>query len=107
MEESFRIVLRIFIMDESQLMHEYLAQMIKYPIENLILRVIIPQKAPLLDNVRYVRYADMKMEYEFGDKENQVKKSEKDEKIVYELKVENPNLFYTYSLEWDFIKVKS
>lgn len=88
-------------------MHEYLAQIVKYPIENLILRVIIPEKNALLDNVRYVRYADMKMEYEFLDQENKVTETKKDNKIIYELQIENPNLFYTYSMEWDFIKVKS
>ena len=57
--------------------------------------------------MRYVRYADMKMEYEFLDQENKVTETKKDNKIIYELQIENPNLFYTYSMEWDFIKVKS
>ena len=99
--------IKTYLKDESQLMHEYLAQIVKYPIENLILRVIIPEKNALLDNVRYVRYADMKMEYEFLDQENKVTETKKDNKIIYELQIENPNLFYTYSMEWDFIKVKS
>lgn len=49
----------------------------------------------------------MKMEYEFLDQENKVTETKKDNKIIYELQIENPNLFYTYSMEWDFIKVKS
>lgn len=105
--EKISYAIKTYLKDESYLMHEYLAQMIKYPIKKLILRLIIPKKAPLLDNVRYIRYADMKMEYEFPDPLNNLSDRTKDDKIVYELEVDNPNLFYTYSLEWDFINVKS
>ena len=86
-------------------MHAYFAQMIKYPTQKLILRVIIPKKAPLLDNIRYVRYADMKMEYDFGDQNNDIKEETTDNKVIYELEIDNPNLFYTYSIEWDFINI--
>ena len=30
-----------------------------------------------------------------------------DNRVIYQLEIDNPNLFYTYSLEWDFINVKS
>lgn len=94
-----------YVKDESHLMHAYFAQMIKYPTQKLILRVIIPKKAPLLDNIRYVRYADMKMEYDFGDQTNDIKEETTDNKVIYELEIDNPNLFYTYSIEWDFINI--
>ena len=88
-------------------MHAYFAQMIKYPTRKLVLTVIIPEKAPLLENVRYVRYADLKMECEFLDDFNKVQEEKIDNNIVYRLEIDNPNLFYTYSIEWDFINVKS
>lgn len=82
--------------------------MIKYPTKKLILKVIIPKEAPLLDNIRYVRYADMKMEYDFLDQFNHIEEETTDDnKVIYQLEIDNPNLFYTYSLEWDFINVKS
>ena len=84
-------------------MHEYLAQIVKYPIENLILRVIIPEKNALLDNVRYVRYADMKMEYEFLDQENKVTETKKDNKIIYELQIR----IYFIHIVWNGILLKS
>lgn len=97
-----------YVKDESHLMHAYFAQMIKYPTKKLILKVIIPKEAPLLDNIRYVRYADMKMEYDFLDQFHHIEEETTDDnRVIYQLEIDNPNLFYTYSLEWDFINVKS
>ena len=96
-----------YVKDESHLMHAYFAQMIKYPTQKLILTVTIPEVDPLLENVRYVRYADLQMECEFSDDSNKVQEEKIDNNIVYRLEIENPNLFYTYSLEWDFMNVKS
>lgn len=73
----------------------------------MVLKIIIPKQAPLLDNVHYVRYADMKMEYEFAENNKKVTEEQIEDKIIYTLEIDNPNLFYTYSLEWDFINVKS
>lgn len=98
---------RSVVKDESHLMHAYFAQIIKYPTRKLILKVIIPNKAPLLDNIHYVRYADMKMEYDFPDQFNEVKENIIGDEVIYQIEIDNPNLFYTYSLEWDFVNVKS
>lgn len=97
------------VKDETHLMHEYFAQMIKYPTKYLELTIIIPIDNQMIENVRYKRYADYKMEYEYADEKNQVEEKidESSGKKIYTLKVHNPNLFYAYSLEWDFIKVKS
>lgn len=105
--EIISYAIKSYVKDESHLMHSYFAQMIKYPTKKLVLKIIIPKQAPLLDNVHYVRYADMKMEYEFAEDNKEVKEEQIGDKIIYTLEVYNPNLFYTYSLEWDFINVKS
>lgn len=97
-----------YVKDESHLMHTYFAQMIKNPTKKLVLKVIIPKRdgeGPLLEGVRYVRYADLKMECEFPDDMNEIQVEECEENKIYKLEIENPNLFYTYSLEWDFIKI--
>lgn len=106
-KDNIKYKIRSNVKDESQMMHPYFAQMIKYPTEHLTLNVIIPEESPLLDNVRFVRYADLKMEYEYEDTDNHVTKRIENEKIIYTLNVNKPNLFYTYSIEWDFMKVKS
>lgn len=105
--EKIKYQIKTDVKDETHLMHEYFAHMVKYPTECLKLNVIIPKEAPLIENVRYVRYADLKMECEYTDYVHKIEQVETDGKIVYILKIENPNLFYTYSIEWDFINVKS
>lgn len=109
MKPSDRIKYQIksIVKDETHLMHTYFAQMVKYPTNYLRLSVIIPKDSLLLDNVRYVRYADLNMEYEYTDHELSIAENEENEKVVYTLEVKNPNLFYTYSIEWNFIDVKS
>ncbi len=100
--------IKSYVKDESHLMHTYFAQMIKNPTKKLVLKVIVPQRegeGPLLENVRYVRYADLNMEYEFPDDTNKVELENREGKKIYKLEIENPNLFYTYSIEWDFIKI--
>lgn len=105
--DSIRYNLKTNVKDETHLMHPYFAQMIKYPTERLVLRVIIPENNCLIENVRYVRYADLNMEYEYTDQGYKIEEKRQDGKIIYTLEVENPNLFYTYSIEWDFIHVKT
>lgn len=104
--EHIKYEIKSDVKDETHLMHEYFAQMIKHPTKQLILRVIIPTAKPLLENIRYVRYADLSMEYEYTD-EHEFDTLQENGKTIYTLKIDNPNLFYTYSLEWDFINVKS
>lgn len=105
--DRVRYQIKSDVKDETHLMHEYFAHMIKYPTEHLRLRIIIPANLQLLENVRYIRYADSNMEYEHEDRVLKVKREDLEDKIIYTLEVDWPNLFYTYSLEWDFIKVKS
>lgn len=106
LSEHIKYEIKSYVKDETHLMHEYFAQMIKYPTKQLILRVIIPEANPLLENIRYVRYADLSMECEHTDK-CKINTTTKNGKTIYTLKINNPNLFYTYSLEWDFMNVKS
>lgn len=104
--QHIKYSIKTYVKDETHLMHEYIAHMVKYPTEHLVLNIIIPKSDPLLENLRYVRYADLAMECEYADCDHEIKQSEQDGKIIYTLEVDNPNLFYTYSVEWDFIKVK-
>lgn len=106
-EEHIFYRVKSYVKDESHLMHPYFAHMVRYPTKKLVLTVIIPEKFPPLENVRYVRYADLQMECEFLDDLNNFKEEKEDNKIIYRLEINNPNLFYTYSLEWDFMNIKS
>ena len=105
--DKIKYHIKSYVKDETHLMHPYFAQMIKYPTEFLRLRVIIPKASPLIENVRYTRYADLKMECEYTDTEQKIQEKVEGENIVYTLEIHKPNLFYTYSIEWDFINVKT
>lgn len=96
------------VKDESQKMHPYLAHYVKYPTDKLILRITVPENSKFIENVKYKRYADKEMEIlydECGEQKNEVKTPDDTENPnTYILEIENPNLFYTYSLEWEFVK---
>lgn len=94
------------VKDEMHLMHPYLSHTILHPMEKLVLKVITPKKGEIIEEVHYVRYADKNMECEYKDTDHDVKIEEKDDKIEYTLTIDRPNLFYSYSLEWAFIKIK-
>ena len=94
------------VKDETHLMHPYFAHMVKYPTEYLKLNVVIPKSAPIVDNVYYKRYADLEMRFEYMD-EQEIKKCEENDKTIYSLEIVKPNLFYTYSIEWEFMNIKA
>lgn len=105
-QDMLEYTIRSNLKDETHLMHPYIAHMIKNPTKQLVLKVIIPKGAPLIENVCYKRYADFNMEYEYTDN-MELSKDELEDKIIYSLEVSNPNLFYTYSIEWEFIKIRT
>lgn len=107
--DHIKYSIQSMVKDESHLMHEYFAQMIRNPTEHLVIKVIIPSGAPLIEEVKYKRYADFNMECEYFDKFNVIKEleSEDENKKIFMLEIDSPNLFYTYSIEWDFVKVKT
>lgn len=96
------------VKDETHLMHPYLAHYIEHPTEKLTLRIIIPKDEPLLENIVYKRFADLDMKIEYPDHSSTLIVENSDsENIIYELTIQHPNLFYTYSVEWEFINIKS
>jgi hypothetical protein len=102
---TYKVISRV--KDETHLMHPYIAHYVKYPTKKLVLRLEVPSTKPLLEGVRYKRYADKEMKFEYPDKDDVHVHVEKNEnKNIYILEIEHPNLFYTYALEWDFFKIK-
>ncbi len=96
------------VKDEIHLMHQYMSHYIQYPTEQLILKLIIPKDKPLLENIMYKRYADIDMKISYPDHSDiAIKEFSDDKNTTYELTIPHPNLFYTYSIEWEFINIKS
>ena len=99
---------RSSVKDETRLMHPYIAHYVKNPIKKLTLKVIIPKNDVILENCIDKRYADSRMEIEHPASENYIKNREIDEeRMEYYVEIDNPNLFYTYSIEWEFMKKKT
>lgn len=94
------------VKDEAHSMRRYFAHYIKHPTDKLILKLIVPEKQSILKNVVYKRYADVDMNIKYPEigSINNVKEEKNGGKTIYSLEVNGPNLFYMYSLEWDFIE---
>lgn len=97
---NYKVLSRV--KDEAQLMHPYIAHMVKNPVEKLKLSLTVPNDSHIIKNVVCKRYADMEMKYHYQDPNMEIAKKEEDKKIIYNLEISKPNLFYTYSIEWEF-----
>lgn len=93
--------LQSHVKDETHMMHPYIAHLIKHPTDFLKLSLIVPSDCTFIKNVVCKMYADMEMKYECPQN-YEVNKIVQDKKMVYMVTIENPNLFYSYSIEWDF-----
>ena len=99
------------VMDFKELMKPYVAKYISHPTESLIIKLEFPKDSNIIDkdSIRNHRYAssDLSLPFDnpkFGDEK--IEWREEENMVVYELKVDNPNLFYNYSIEWSFIQAK-
>lgn len=84
--------------DEKQVMEPYLAHMVKYKTEKLILQVRAPKG--MIDNVVEAVYADLDMKVKIL--ESEIKQKNDEENVLYESIIENANVNYTYAIEWKF-----
>lgn len=99
------------VMDFKELMKPFAAKYISHPTESLVIRLEFPKDSNIIDrdSIMNHRYASSDLSLPFdnprpGDEE--LKFYEEGNMIIYELKVDNPNLFYNYSIEWSFIHSK-
>jgi hypothetical protein len=97
--DDIQYEIKTTVHDETHIMHPYLANVVRCPTDLLVLRII--DRGHVVDDVEYRRYADREMEVEFPDT-LKVEKNTSNNYMEYVLNINNPNLFYTYSLEWKF-----
>lgn len=94
------------VKDETHLMHPYMAHFVKYPTDYLELNLIIPADMSCIKNVECKRYADADMKYEYMDEKMKDEcfscQKSNEGQTIYTLKIRKPNLFYIYSIEWEF-----
>lgn len=89
------------VKDEKEVMEPYFSHWTKYRTDLLIIRVTAPKN--LLTNVKGVEYADLKMETKFNDIE--VIHDSINNEDIFVITKEHPNLFYSYTIEWEFMKI--
>jgi len=85
--------------DEKKVMEPYLSHIVNNKTEKLTIRLVC--SPGIVKNVQIVIYADTFKECVFEAKGIENKGDDVHE--VYEFYIENPNLFYSYSLEWEFV----
>lgn len=107
MGDVFDYTTIVDVKDETKQMHPHFAYNVKHPLEKLVLKVVVPSEEKFLENVTYKRYADLDMTIQYDEaSERSVQMEYNESQTIYYVEIEHPDLFYTYSLEWDFINVK-
>lgn len=81
-------------------MQPYLAHMVKNATEELELRIICKKKNELLSNVKSRVYADFNMNILV--KEEDVIQEENSDELIFNFKIKDANVNYTYAIEWEF-----
>jgi len=98
--EHVRYKIQTDVKDEKKIMEPYFSHRIKNRTDNLSIRLSVPKN--IVENVRGIEYADYLMENVF--EEIELKKTSDENYEIYEFVRIKPNLFYSYSIEWNFIK---
>lgn len=105
--DGFGYTTIVNLKDETKQMHPHFAYNVKHPTEKLILKVIVPNEDRFIENMTCKRYADLDMTIQYDKALDKTVKEESNEsQTTYYKEIEHPDLFYTYSLEWEFMNVK-
>lgn len=104
--DNISYTIKTKLKDETHIMNKFLSNIVLCPTDKLTLKVIAPNDN-FFDDVKYKRYADKEMETEFPDEKNTINKRTIGDKTEYIVEIEKPNLFYTYCIEWEFIKLNT
>ncbi|WP_238900032.1 dCMP deaminase [Clostridium sp. YIM B02500] len=103
-DEIVKYKIQTELKDEKKIMEPYFSHRVKNKTDRLTLRVFVPKSKELIKEVRFVEYADLLMQNKFDEIPLKKSTSIEDEKYeIYELEREKPNLFYSYSIEWEFV----
>ncbi len=101
--DDFNYSLKTLLYDEQETMRPFFSHHVKSLTDNLVIKIKV-YKGVKIENIRLNEYADINKNVLFSTKD--VKHDKKDDYDEYIFSIDNPSLFYTYSMEWDFVKVK-
>ncbi|HQQ88602.1 MAG TPA: hypothetical protein PLU82_00010 [Oscillospiraceae bacterium] len=92
---------RIDVKDGAHIMNPYYAQIVSIHTDKLVIRV--KAKRGLLKDVYKVIYADKLMTPKYEVERKPITAKEDGEFVVYVVEQKQPNLNYSYCLEWNFV----
>ncbi len=98
--ETVRYEIEIEAKDTKRIMSPYYAQLITKKTDCLTLCVKAPKG--LLKDVYFVLYADLNMSKEYQIEEKNITPDIESDYEVFTARVDNPNLLYSYCIEWKF-----
>ena len=87
------------------IMSPYYAQMVTTHTEKLVLEVVTPEG--LITDVEAVIYADLAMRKDYEVRRRKALTIVEEGKDRYIFEEDNPNLMYSYCLEWKFVTQNS
>lgn len=88
------------VKDMKCIMSPYYAQMVTTHTEKLVLEVVAPEG--LITDVETVVYADLAMRKDYEVRRTKISTVGEEGKDRYIFEVDNPNLMYSYCIEWKF-----
>ena len=95
--------INVSLNDEKKVMEPYLAHMVKSKIDNLSIALEVPPN--LVKDVVKTVYADLEMKTLVDKKSIETEAvNAEDDLVKYMVKIEKPNVNYTYAIEWKFGK---
>ena len=97
---KYKVVTKV--KDEKQVMSPYLAHKVRNKTRYLELKISSKHTNDIFENVTYNVYADLEMKTLIESKELEIK--DVNDVYVAEVKIDSPNVNYTYAINWKFKK---
>lgn len=104
-DEIIEYEIKISVKDEGHIMNPFFAHLVDIPTDKISISVITQQK--LIENMNLIMYADVKMNTRFKQISDKIIETDDEKKTQFLFEEDNPNLFYGYCFEWNFIKIFS
>ena len=101
--DTIQYEINVSLNDEKKVMEPYLAHKVKNKMDNLSITLVVPRN--LVKDVVKTVYADLEMKTLVDKKSIETEAvNTEDGQVKYMVKIEKPNVNYTYAIEWKFRK---
>jgi len=97
--DTVSYTIKTTVKDQEHSMYPYLGHVVKHRVDYLEIRVLA--RSNILNNVKHIVYADTQMDIKFSES-SEVDYNKENDYDCYNISIKDPNLFYSYCLEWEF-----